>query len=437
MHGFFNRKLVFFLFGYILLFSGCQLEETSPEQFGEVTLKQLGIEVFSQAFDNARFSESSSWNHLHSPTASIEFQNISTGQKYSMSYEPGNFNKSYSISLPFGQYTFRSEVLGGLISDFLPYSVEGSVYVNQATQEISMQANTDYGLITLKNELVSEAVVKVGDVSQALSLLSDGSYYYAYIKGGQTATLVVKETYGNQILERNISVQPYLHRNFILEVTEGSLGGLDLVMDEFLFLEEVIIINDDTILPPWLNPNKTYGILMDIDGNVYRTIQIGTQTWMAENLKTTKYCNGDEIPEGKWVYYNNDPIYNEVYGKLYTSESVTDERGICPCGWHVPKKAEWDLLQDYSDKIGRWAEGLKSVGTEYWKAPNEGATNSTGFSAMPGGGGSTGDFHEMGERAYFWSIFPTHLTVNYLAYDTYWMTNTGGPGGASIRCVKD
>lgn len=448
---FFNSLLSVLLICLMLFIAGCQIEENIPEQMGKVTFKGLMVDDFSQTFDNSRLSATSSWNHLYAPNATIEFQNVNSGQKYSMTYEPANFYKSFSINLPFGEYTFTSVVKGELVSPFLPYSVEGSLEVNQENQEVVLQVNTDYGLITLRNELVEEVTVKVEGLDQAMYLLGDGSYHYAYIQGGQTANLSVVESYGNSTIEKVISVQPYLHRNFLLEITEGVLNGLELVMDVFVLVEEVIVINDDVVLPSWFNPNKTYGILTDNDGNLYRTIQIGTQVWMAENLKTTKYCNGDEIPEaasnlewseasgGRWSYYDNNLNYNEVYGKLYNQETVIDYRGVCPCGWRVPTKEDWETMFSFVDELGPYPGGfMKSTGTEFWKAPNDGATNSSGFSALPAGERLfDGGFVDLGERASWWAIFPTNLRRYFLTYDLDWGYVTSGHGGFSIRCIKE
>jgi hypothetical protein len=105
----------------------------------------------------------------------------------------------------------------------------------------------------------------------------------------------------------------------------------------------------------WLNPALTYGSVTDIDGNTYATIQIGTQVWMAENLRTTRYRNGDPIPNvtdkwkwgglsrGAWCHYENDPKYEVPYGKLYNWHTVSDARKMCPTGWHVPYEAEWTV----------------------------------------------------------------------------------------------
>jgi uncharacterized protein (TIGR02145 family) len=134
----------------------------------------------------------------------------------------------------------------------------------------------------------------------------------------------------------------------------------------------------------------------DVDGNVYNTVTIGAQVWMAENLRTTKYNDGTSIPlvtdSTKWsdlstpahCWYNNDKAsYKATYGALYNWYTVATDN-LCPTGWHVPTTAEWQILKDY---LGSSVDGgkLKESGTTHWKSPNKGATNESGFTALPGG----------------------------------------------------
>ncbi|MCC5940319.1 MAG: fibrobacter succinogenes major paralogous domain-containing protein [Balneolaceae bacterium] len=154
--------------------------------------------------------------------------------------------------------------------------------------------------------------------------------------------------------------------------------------------------------------------VIDIDGNFYQTVKIGNQWWMAENLRTTRYQNGNQIPNvsdnqdwrnttfGAWAYYNNDSQFNSIYGKLYNWYAATDNRNICPVGWRTPSDHDLSILANH---LGQNAGGkLKTTGFQFWKNPNSGATNESGFSALPSGGRSiNGDFSRMGERAYVWS----------------------------------
>jgi uncharacterized protein (TIGR02145 family) len=146
------------------------------------------------------------------------------------------------------------------------------------------------------------------------------------------------------------------------------------------------------------NPNLTYGSITDQDGNIYKTIVIGTQEWMAENLKASHYRNGDLIPvvtnaatwagltSGASCWNNNDSAtYNCPYGKLYNWYAATDSRNVCPSGWHLPSDAEFTVLKDYLGG-GPVAGGkMKSTGTQFWPSPNTDATNESGFSGLPSG----------------------------------------------------
>ncbi len=209
------------------------------------------------------------------------------------------------------------------------------------------------------------------------------------------------------------------------------------------------------------------GTVTDEEGNEYTTVKIGDQWWMAENLRTSQYNNGNVIPTGfsniDWEYatvgaysiYNNSTDHESTYGKLYNWKAVTDSRGICPVGWRIPSDEDWKTLEMYlgmtadQANAGGWRgtdEGgkLKITGTEYWDEPNTGATNSTGFSALAGGARTyLGEYIFLNEWSYFWSS--TYQTENYsswyrvLAYNEarvfrfYNQQNTG----MSVRCMKD
>jgi uncharacterized protein (TIGR02145 family) len=195
----------------------------------------------------------------------------------------------------------------------------------------------------------------------------------------------------------------------------------------------------------------------DIDGNVYTSVTIGTQVWMVENLKTTKYSNGDLIgttttatldislettPKYQWAYDGNE---NNVttYGRLYTWYAVMDSRNVCPTGWHVPSDAEWTALTKYLG--GKRVAGgkLKEIGTTHWQSPNTGATNETGFTALPSGGRSNyGSYGTFGYFGIWWSSTESATLDAYilrLTYDRRKVYRNSGYkySGFSIRCLKD
>jgi uncharacterized protein (TIGR02145 family) len=207
--------------------------------------------------------------------------------------------------------------------------------------------------------------------------------------------------------------------------------------------------------------NSNSGTVKDIDGNTYKTVKIGDQLWMAENLKTTKYKDGTPIPNetddsywsslstGVYCWYNNDySTYGSVYGALYNWFSV-ETGNLCPTGWHVPTDAEWTILTDFLGGDSVAGGKLKSTGTieaasGLWHKPNTGATNSSGFTALPGGyrGDYNGNFSDVGSYGNWWSstaYSTTHAWYRVLYYydsDVY-RSNDGKKDGFSVRCVRD
>lgn len=201
--------------------------------------------------------------------------------------------------------------------------------------------------------------------------------------------------------------------------------------------------------------NTPGGTVSDIDGNSYATVQIGNQEWMAENLKTTRYANGDVIPKvsdptqwsalttGAWVHFNDNSQYENPYGKLYNWYAASDPRNVCPAGWHVPTDAEWDTLVTFLGGYQVAGGKMKVPGTAFWQSPNTGATNESGFSALPGGTrGSSGAFYSLGDLGVWWSSSADSSTLAWSRGLNYGNANVGGnnyykEGGFSVRCVRD
>ncbi|MDD5529512.1 MAG: FISUMP domain-containing protein [bacterium] len=193
----------------------------------------------------------------------------------------------------------------------------------------------------------------------------------------------------------------------------------------------------------------------DADSNHYAVVQIGTQVWMAENLKTTKYRNGTSIPNvtdgaqwgslttGAYCNYNNIPAECDTYGHLYNWYAVADIRHICPVGWHVPSDNEWTILTDYLDGEAAAGGRMKENCTTLWAGTNTGATNGSGFSALPGGSRSCYDgvSYDMGLYGYWWSAVECGPNAwdRYLGYhdvDVHRYYDLK-EYGFSVRCVKD
>jgi uncharacterized protein (TIGR02145 family) len=197
----------------------------------------------------------------------------------------------------------------------------------------------------------------------------------------------------------------------------------------------------------------------DIDGNVYQGIQIGTQCWTQSDLRVSKYRNGDNIPtglsnsawqnttSGAYAIYNNDPVNDGLYGKLYNHYAVTDSRGLCPTGWHVPTDGEWTTLENHLGGAGVAGGALKSTATQPtpggWSPPNTGATNSSAFTALPGGLRSNhGGFNFMTNYGYWWSssVFSGSFAWSrYLYSDVIFVSRYDyfRSYGFSVRCCRD
>lgn len=217
----------------------------------------------------------------------------------------------------------------------------------------------------------------------------------------------------------------------------------------------------------------------DVEGNVYPTVAIGDQTWMAENLKVTQYADRTPIPfvpddldwdslriyEKAYTYYNNSPTSGRTYGALYTwaaavnygdSTGITEHiQGVCPASWHLPDDEEWKELEMHlgmprsvAEKEG-WRgkdEGgkLKSTGREFWLIPNTGATNEFRFSALPAGDRlPKGDFFNQSFSTFYWTSTEFDLNhawargLGYFVSTMYRGHNDRKDFGFSVRCVRD
>lgn len=196
------------------------------------------------------------------------------------------------------------------------------------------------------------------------------------------------------------------------------------------------------------------GTVTDIEGNVYHTIGIGSQYWTVENLKTTRFNDNTEISyveaANDWqnliapgyCWYNNEPANKEIYGALYNWYVVVSSK-LPPDGWHVSTDAEWTILETYLGGLTAAGGKLKETGTDHWMTPNTGATNESGFTALPGGmRAKDGSYGYLGETGNFWTTTTaSNQAAWYRALDYMAEGNTRGNNsvnwGLSVRLVKD
>jgi uncharacterized protein (TIGR02145 family) len=221
----------------------------------------------------------------------------------------------------------------------------------------------------------------------------------------------------------------------------------------------------ETVTTPYV-PFVYTDSISDSEGNYYHTITIGGQVWMAENLRSTRYQNGDTIVykpySADWssytfdayCYYDNNSRAESIYGKLYNYRVVSDPRNICPVGWHIPSQYEWQALLNYYKMGATPGDKLREHGSEHWFPPNANATDEFGFAALPGGWcNEQGQFENVRHEARFWSSSNYILSnPNYLEAWSFKMVSDLDPtlqqpnttiehigylNGCAIRCIKD
>jgi uncharacterized protein (TIGR02145 family) len=204
-------------------------------------------------------------------------------------------------------------------------------------------------------------------------------------------------------------------------------------------------------------PQAVSGTFTDTDGNVYHAVSIGTQVWMVENLKTTRFNDGSAIPlvtgDSAWAadsatltprycWYNDSAVYGNTYGALYNWYAVNTGK-LAPTGWHVPTDSEWGVLAAYLGGKSLAARPLKEAGTAHWVYPNTGAANTTGFSALPGGYRNyDGSFSWIGYYGNWWSSTAYLATTAYFCgmyYDDagVYFDYDFDVCGFSVRCIKN
>jgi uncharacterized protein (TIGR02145 family) len=244
-----------------------------------------------------------------------------------------------------------------------------------------------------------------------------------------------------------------------------ALRGVDMTTGNVSEYATTELINDTTDVGELVTCSPLFGTVNDIEGNTYQTVLIGNQEWMAENLRTATYANGDPIPNvtvgsawgqlgsGAWCNFANDPDNDVVYGKLYNWFAVADPRNACPIGWHAPTDAEWQEVELALGMPSGQLNGInwrgenayvgnKMKASNLWVLPIAGVTNESVFSGLPAGSrsGYDGFFGSIGVFGYWWTAT---ATVN--AYRRGMSSSQAGINrrseekkeGYSMRCIKD
>lgn len=245
-------------------------------------------------------------------------------------------------------------------------------------------------------------------------------------------------------------------------ILDGDDINIDLICSDYISDGQIDILDIVAVVSCILSDcwSPSCDSITDFDGNVYNTILIGDQCWMDENLKVTHYRNGDIIPvvtnysewinlqNGGYCYYENEPNNLNTYAPLYNWYIINNESGVCPEGWHVPTDGNWQILANEFGGSSVAGGPLKSTGTiedgdGLWYRPNLGATNVSGFTALPGGyRTSEGSFDYMGYNGFFWTSTESDESnawrwVLYSNYTEFGRWALDKNCGFSVRCIKD
>ena len=307
-----------------------------------------------------------------------------------------------------------------------------------------------------KGELTNGVIAQLSYTGGNGKLYSAKSYVSTGITG-LTATLSAGTLVsGNGTLQFIISGTPALTGKASISIDfGGKTCAITLNVEETSQSSGINFTSNETALGTF-QTNIT-----DIDGNTYKTVKIGNKVWMAENLKVSKYNDGTIIPSvtdnsqwknlttGAWSYYNNDANNNANFGKIYNwfavSPTTNGNKNVCPTGWHVPTSTEWSSLDDYLGGTSVAGGKMKEVGTTSWNSPNKGASNTSLFTALPGGYRDVdGSFRQINLYGYWWSTTENNLNTIVALYvflrnseeRTYSIGNYKVVG-YSVRCIKD
>lgn len=284
------------------------------------------------------------------------------------------------------------------------------------------------------------------------------------VKPNGLETIVTFEYGTTEELGNSIRANPDTLEENTYTIVSGALTGLDTDTQYYYRVKAVnsegTVFGGDTLFTTLktsenylaFNPAITYGTLTDIEGNIYKTVQIGSQTWMAENLRTLKLNDGVDIPYSEtaiewnpletasYCWINSD---TSVYGALYNWYTVSSGK-LCPEGWSVPSDQDWTDLTDYLGGQAEAGKLLKETGTRHWLTSSVNITNDSGFTALPGGyRNQNGTFGNVTQSGYFWTS--TEDSENgtaffrsmYYGYSNVDKSSGNLKSGFSVRCIMD
>jgi len=308
---------------------------------------------------------------------------------------------------------------------------------------ISGQISTLNTQLTATNVIVTEHTASIASIQAAIKVIQD---QIAALDTQQIATSSTVISISTTI----ISIQTQITSILVQVATLNTQQTTTNASLSDIYAQLTLSNNQLISLSLQFNALLTQlGLVVDIEGNYYHTVTIGTQVWMVENLKVTKFRNGDPIPyitksyDKGYCWYNDDINNKNISGAIYNYNTVMDNRSICPLGWHVPTLAEWTTLSNYLGGNSVAGGKLKEAETAHWLSPNTGATNEYGFTALPGGAKDcSSNFIYLGLKCQFWVSSPdVNGSINvvsiYQSNNQLTVDNIFDCNNVSVRCIKD
>jgi len=374
------------------------------------------------------------WGEYYDIGTTTEIELYAQGLTGSIPPEIGCLTNLEYLSLENNQLTGSIPPEIGNLTGLTTLNLWGNQLSGEIPVEIGNLTNLTYLTLT-SNQLTGEIPVEIGNLTNLTGL---------YLGWNQLTGEIPPEI-------GNLENLTYLYLYFNQLTGEIPQAVCDLIESNNLDMDNILTGNN------LINTcEETTDVCEDIDGNVYETIQIGDQLWMAENLKVTHYNDSSDIPTGysneEWAQletgayavYDDDPSNLNTYGNLYNWYTVDDDRGVCPEGFHVPSDEEYTVLTDYLDGENVAGGKMKEAGLEHWNSPNTGATNESGFTALPAGYRYPygGIYNAMGTDGYFWSSSELNSNEAWdweLIHDNSTVLRNYNlkPTGLSIRCLGD
>jgi hypothetical protein len=230
---------------FLVLIVSCEKKESPiPLQEGQVRLTSIEVQAYLQGNPGARLSSGSSWTHVYPSSAKIVFKNKQSNEEFELVFDPNNFGNA-SITLPYADYIYHTEVSGGNYENFLPFSAEGEFRLNSSSFDIKLQAETEYGLITVENNNLESAPILVDEGNVNMNLL--GNHYFKYVRSGREPVLEIVENVFQNTIRRTVRVEAYKHYNYIVKISDGTGEVIDLQMKDFELIEEELLVNVEAV----------------------------------------------------------------------------------------------------------------------------------------------------------------------------------------------